>query len=79
MLIKDAEKIARATGNLTDKVKAEKEKRQLYNKRDEAFKEYEQAARDIDKRKENLIDDVEKRLEQEVCDEELFTIHWQVV
>lgn len=77
--IKDAQKAARSTGSMPDKIKLEKEKRELYNKRDLAWKEYEAAAKNIDKKKEELIDDVEKRLEQNIKEKTLFDVRWSVV
>ncbi|CAN5129662.1 SNF2-related protein [soil metagenome] len=77
-LIKEAQRAARATLNMPDKIKREKEKRELFNKRDIAWKEYEQSARNIDKQKEGLIDDVERRLEQQIEEELLFEVHWRV-
>lgn len=76
--IKEAQKAARSAGSMPDKIKLEKEKRELYNKRDQAWREYEAAARNIDKQKEDLIDDVEKRLEQKVEEENLFDVRWKV-
>jgi hypothetical protein len=76
--IKEAQKAARSAGSMPDKIKLEKEKRELYNKRDLAWKEYEAAAKNIDKQKEDLIDDVEKRLEQDIEEETLFDVRWTV-
>lgn len=77
-LIKEAQRAARTAGNMTVKIKLEREKRQLYTKRDEAWKEYELAAREIDSKKDSLIDEVEKRLKQQIIEETLFDIHWMV-
>lgn len=77
-LIKEAQRNARSTANMTDRLKMEKEKRELYNKRDIAWKEYEQEAKLIDKEKEALIDSVEKRLENKLEEERLFDVRWRV-
>lgn len=76
--IKDTRRNARLAGNLPDKLKLEREKRQLDSKRDEAWKQYEQAAKDIESRKDVLMDEVEKRLKQQVSEQKLFTVRWQV-
>ena len=76
--IKDTRRSARLAGNLPDKLKLEREKRQLDSKRDEAWRQYEQAAKEIESRKDGLMDEVEKRLKQQVIDEALLTIRWKV-
>jgi len=51
----------------------------LEGKRDEAWREYDGAARDIEKKKDQLIDEIEKKLKQEVTEQELFTIRWNML
>ena len=60
-------------------IKMEKEKRQLESKRDEAWHEYDSAAKDIEKKKDGLIDEIEKKLKQKISEEKLFTIRWKIV
>ena len=76
--IKETRRNARLAPNLPEKLKLEREKRSLDSKRDEAWKRYEQAAKDIDTRKDGLMDEVEKRLKQQVNEQSLFTIRWQI-
>jgi len=71
--------LARLAPNLPEKLQHEKEKRQLEGKRDEAWREYDGAARDIEKKKDQLIDEIEKKLKQEVTEQELFTIRWKIL
>lgn len=77
--IKEVRRSARLAPNLPEKLRLERERRQLETKRDEAWKEYENAAREIDARKDSLMDEVEKRLQQNVHEATLFTIRWRVV
>jgi ERCC4-related helicase len=77
--IKDTRRNARLAANLPEKLKLEREKRQLDSKRDEAWKEYEKAAKDIEGRKDALMDEVEKRLKQQVNEQVLFRIKWRVI
>lgn len=65
--------------NLPEKLRLEKERRQLEGKRDEAWREYDQSAREIEKRKDELIDEIEKKLKQSITEQELFTIRWKIV
>jgi ERCC4-related helicase len=76
--IKAVKKEARLAPNFPEKLTLEREKRQLESKRDEAWKAYEQAAKDIEARKDNLMDEIEKRMNQALSEETLFTIRWQV-
>ena len=76
--IKDTRRNARLAPNLPEKLKLEREKRSLDSKRDEAWKQYEQAAKNVEARKDGLMDEVEKRLKQQVSEQSLFTIRWQV-
>ena len=76
--IKEIRRNARLAPNLPEKLKLEREKRNLDTKRDEAWKAYEQAAKDVEARKDTLMDEVEKRLKQHISEQPLFTIRWQV-
>ena len=76
--IKAVKKEARLAPNLPEKLGREREKRQLEAKRDEAWKAYEQAAKDIEARKDTLMDEIEKRMNQILSEETLFTIRWRV-
>ena len=76
--IKIIKREARTAPNLPLKLKFEREKRNIETNRDEAWKEYEEAARDIEKRKDSLIDEVEKKLSQHLSQKNLFTIRWRI-
>jgi hypothetical protein len=76
--IKEVKRSARTVANLPEKLKLERERKQLDTKRDEAWKEYELAAREIEAKKDALMDEVEKRLQQQVSESELFTVRWGV-
>lgn len=76
--IKAVKREARLAPNLPEKFGLERERRQLETKRDEAWKAYEQAAKDIEARKDTLMDEIEKRMNQILSEETLFTIRWRV-
>jgi len=81
--LEDALKIikrqARLAANLPLKLKLERERRNLETNREQAWKEYEEAARDIEKKKDALIDEVEKKLTQNLSLTPLFTVRWKIV
>lgn len=77
--IKELKKAARGAGNLPDKLKLEKERRTLESRRDELWRAYDLAAKDIEVKKDKLIDRVQQLMEQRITHEELFTISWTVL
>lgn len=70
---------ARTAPNLPEKLAIQKKLRNLDRKRDEAWRGYDAASRDIEKQKDSLLDTVEKRLKQTVEEKPLFTIGWTIV
>jgi len=76
--IKALKKEIRQTGNLPDKLSLQRKARELETKRDEAWRAYDTAAKEIEVQKDGLLDQVEERLGQSVSDEELFAIRFEV-
>ncbi len=76
--VKDLKKQARLASNLPEKLKLEKERRQLEAKRDAAWRVYEQEAKSIESKKDKLIDEIEKKLKPRINEETLFMIRWEV-
>ena len=77
--IAELKRQARLAPNLPEKLEIQKKIRDLDKKRDAAWRQYDEAARDIERQKDTLIDRVEARLQQEVEEETLFTIRWKLV
>ena len=77
--VKELKKQARLASNLPEKLKLEKERRQLETKRDAAWRAYEQEAKTIESKKDSLIDEIEKKLKPRINEEALFMIRWEVV
>lgn len=76
--IKALKKEIRQTGNLPDKLALQKRLRPLEQKRDDAWRAYDAAAKEIEVQKDRLLDQVEAQLGQEVSEEPLFTIRFQI-
>ena len=76
--IRALKKEIRQTGNLPDKLALQRQARALEAPRDEAWRAYDAAAKEIEIQKDGLLDQVEERLGQSVFDEELFTIRFEV-
>lgn len=77
--IKVLRKEIRLAPNLPEKLQLEKEKRKLETERDDAWKKYDSAAKEIEHQKDELIDEIERKLEQRINEEELFLIRWKLV
>lgn len=76
--IKDAKKAARLAGSLPEKLDKQRLVRTLETKREEAWRSYDQASRDVDQQKDALLDEISKRLEQHIQEDRLFAIRWHV-
>lgn len=75
----ELKKAIRNSTNLQEKVTKQKEIRVLEKKRDVAWKEYDNESKNINLKKDTLIDNIESRMEQKIKIEELFSINWSVV
>ena len=64
---------------LETKVKAQREIKTLEKKRSEKRQHLFEAQDTIDERKEKLLDEIERRLKQEINTTELFTIKWKMI
>jgi hypothetical protein len=76
--IKDAKKSARLAPNLPEKLEIQRSLRGLETKRDEAWRAYDTASRDVDRQKDALLDEISHRLEQKTSCDTLFTLRWRV-
>jgi len=76
--LKEAKKAARFAPTLPEKLERQRAARTLEAKREEAWRAYDQASREIDHQKDALLDEVSRRLEQTVEQTPLFTIRWSL-
>ncbi len=76
--VKELRKEARTAGTLPEKLERQREVKKLEARRDDAWREYDRASRDLDSRKENLLDEVQRRMLTYVERSELFTVRWQL-
>jgi ERCC4-related helicase len=77
--IKDSKKQTRFTSNLPERIKLESAVRNLENERDAAWRAYDEAAKEINRSKDALIDQIELRMKQQIKDETLFLIKWKLI
>ena len=76
--IAELKKLARTAPTLPEKLAVQKKLRDLDKKRDEAWRAYDEAAKDVERHKDELLDRVEEQLRQETSSEELFCVRWSV-
>jgi ERCC4-related helicase len=76
--IKETKKSARLAPNLPEKLELQRKLRSLEYSRDEAWRHYDAASRDIDRQKDSLLDEIGKRLEQKTTCENLFIVRWKL-
>lgn len=76
---KEAKKAARTAPTLPEKLERQKQARALETKRDEAWRAYDQASREVDHQKDALLDEISRRLKQELEQELLFGLRWRLV
>jgi ERCC4-related helicase len=77
--IRETRKDARLAPNLPTKLDLQRQLRQLESKRNEAWKEFDEASRNVDKQKDALLDEIGQRLELRTESETLFTLRWSLV
>ncbi|MEI8132786.1 MAG: SNF2-related protein [Leptolinea sp.] len=76
--IKETRKSARLAPNLPEKLERQRELRKMETKRDEAWRNYDQSSRELDRQKDALLDEISQQLEQHIEHETLFTLHWNL-
>lgn len=76
--IKETKKAARLAPNLPEKLELQRKLRGLETKRDDAWRAYDAASREVDRQKDALLDEIGRRLEQKTECAELFTLRWRV-
>jgi ERCC4-related helicase len=76
--IKETRKDARTAPNLPTKLELQRQVRQLEEKRNTAWREYDDAAQQIEVKKDTLLDEISQRLNQQTEQTELFLIRWRL-
>ena len=76
--LKEAKKSARFAPTLPEKLERQRAARTLEGKREEAWRAYDQASREIDRQKDDLLDEISRRLEQRIEQEKLFALRWKL-
>lgn len=74
--LKAAKKAARLAPTLPEKLEKQREARTIEGNRDESWREFDRASREIERQKDTLLDDIGKQICQKSEMETLFTLRW---
>jgi ERCC4-related helicase len=76
--IKQTRKESRSAPNMPTKLELQHQVRQLEEKRNAAWREYDDAAQQVELKKDALLDEISQRLKQQTEQTELFLIRWHL-
>ena len=76
--IKELKRQVRASSNLPEKIALQRKAKKLEQRRNQAWRAYDNDAKEIDAKKEILLDEIESRLQQSISEERLFLIEWRL-
>ena len=77
--IKELKRESRKANSLPDKIHLQKQANDMESKRDKEWKEYDTAKKEIELKKDQLIDEIQSRLEQTIKEDIVFEIEWEIV
>lgn len=78
-LIRETKKAARTAPTLPEKLDRQRELRKLDAERNEAWRNFDAASREIERQKDTLLDEISKRLGQQIEAENLFIMRWNII
>lgn len=76
--VKELKRAARSAPTLPEKLERQRDVKKLEVRRDEAWREYDRASRELERRKEELLDEVQRRMLTYVERNQLFTVRWRL-
>ena len=77
--IRELKRSARRANSLPEKIRLQKQVNDMESKRDKEWKEYDIAKKEIELKKDQLIDDIQNQLEQKIKENVVFEIEWEIV
>jgi hypothetical protein len=77
--LKELKKAARVAPSLPEKLERQRDVKRLEVRRDEAWRGYDRASQEVDRRKEDMLDEVSRRMLTYVERNELVTVNFSVI
>ena len=76
--IDELKRESRFASNLSEKLNKQKKIRKLEENREGIWKNYDKEAQEINKKRDQLIDNIEARMEQKITVNKIFSIKWRL-
>ncbi len=76
--LRERKRTARTAPNLPEKLEAQRQVRTLEAKRADAWRVYDEASRAVERQKDDVLDEIGHRLEQQAQTDRLFVLQWLV-
>ena len=77
--IKELKRAARRANSLPEKIKLQKQVNNMESKRDKEWKEFDTSKKEIEQKKDRLLDNIETRMRQNITEKVIFEIEWEIV
>ena len=77
--IKELKRDVRKTRSLPEKIQLQKKANSMESKRNRKWKSYDTTTKEIENKKETLLDEIENRLRQKTKENIIFEIEWEIV
>ncbi len=77
--VQKLKKQARLSRDLSEKFQLQQKIQKLEQKREHSWREYDQMIQEIERQKDDLLENIEKRMQQEISIHDLFVIKWRLV
>ncbi len=77
--IKDLKRQIRGSKNLPEKLAFQRKAQKLEKQRDEAWREYDEQAREVEQKKDSLLDIIEQKLQMNTTEQHVFSIRWSLI
>lgn len=77
--IKDLKRQIRGSQNLPEKLAFQRKAQKLEKQRDEAWREYDEQAREVEQKKDSLLDIIEQKLQMNTTEQHVFSIRWSLI
>ena len=77
--IKDLKRQIRGSKNLPEKLAFQRKAQKLEKQRDDAWREYDEQAREVEQKKDSLLDIIEQKLQMNTQENHVFSIKWSLM
>ncbi len=76
---REAKKAARSASTLAKEIELQRALRRLDTQRDKAWRSFDEELREVERQKDDLLDEISKRMAQRIESESLFTVRFSLM